>query len=502
MGPPDAMPTGAMPTDETSGQEKLRVLNLEDNPFDSELIQAQLDTAWQALEFLRVDTRAAFEQALDEFKPDVVLCDFNLPDINGREALNLMRQTHPDIPLIMVTGVLGDEQAAELIGLGARDYILKDRSARLAAAVQRALSEERGIRARKATEKAVRESEEKFRALFDSALDGIVLADAETKRLSSGNPVFCRMLGYSAEEINRLGVADIHPQQDLPRIIELFEKQVRDEIQPGLDIPVKRRDGSVFYVELNAAVITISGKKYLMGVFHDITERKQMDEKLRASEAFKSSMIENSNDCIKVLSREGLLKYMATSGQRLLEIEDINKYLDKSWIDFWNGEDREAARLAVSAAARGEIGHFHGYSPTEKGMPKWWDVIITPIRETNGTINTLLAVSRDITERKQAETQVNEQLTELHRWYEATLGIGTRNIELKREVNELLGQAGQPPRYLSVAAEGSLHSSGALERFSHPQGDPTGGVNSAPASAGSGLPTFGVPLAGEQSNAE
>ncbi|MDO8811003.1 MAG: response regulator [Gallionella sp.] len=91
----------------------------------------------------------------------------------------------------------------------------------------------------------------------------------------------------------------------------------------------------------------------------------------------------------------------------------------------------------------------------------------------------LLATLVDITERKQAESQLNEQIEELRRWHEATLGMGMRNIELKREVNELLGQAGQPPRYHSVeagaAAEGSPRSSG----------EPTG-----------------VPLAGEQSNAE
>ena len=84
-----------------------------------------------------------------------------------------------------------------------------------------------------------------------------------------------------------------------------------------------------------------------------------------------------------------------------------------------------------------------------------------------------IGIVRDITARKQAESRLNEQIEELRRWHEATLEMGMRNIELKREVNELLGQAGQPPRYPSVAAEGSLRSSG----------EPTG-----------------VPLAGKQSN--
>ncbi len=119
-------------------------------------------------------------------------------------------------------------------------------------------------------------------------------------------------------------------------------------------------------------------------------------------------------------------------------------------------------------------------------------VFISPVIDAGGHVTHYLAIKEDITERKLAESKLAEQFEELRRWYKTTLGQGMRTLELKREVNELLSQAGQPPRYLSVAAEGSLRSSG----------EPTGGVNSAPVSTGSGLPTFGVPLAGEQSNEE
>jgi DNA-binding response OmpR family regulator len=146
---------------------RLRVLNLEDNPNDSELNQAELETGWDEVEWLRVETRDAFVRALDEFAPDIVLSDFNLPDMNGREALRIVRESHPGIPVVMVSGALGEIEAVELVKLGARDYVMKDHLQRLSSAVQGALSLERGIRARKAAELALRQREEEIRELVE-----------------------------------------------------------------------------------------------------------------------------------------------------------------------------------------------------------------------------------------------------------------------------------------------------------------------------------------------
>jgi len=92
--------------------------------------------------------------------------------------------------------------------------------------------------------------------------------------------MICQMLGYSLEEIQNLGVVDIHPKEDLPYVIKQFEKQTEGESALAKDIPVKRKDGSVFYAEINSAWVTLSGKTYLMRIFRDITERKNMEEQL------------------------------------------------------------------------------------------------------------------------------------------------------------------------------------------------------------------------------
>ena len=137
-----------------------------------------------------------------------------------------------------------------------------------------------------------------------------------------------------------------------------------------------------------------------LNVMEDALEKSNQ---LRKSEEFSRSIIESSLDCIKILDLEGNLKFISNGGQELLEIEDIESFLNKSWIDFWEGEDNQKARKAVELAREGEFGFFEGFCPTNKGTPKWWSVKVSPVRDPEGKVLELLSVSRDITEQKELE---------------------------------------------------------------------------------------------------
>lgn len=139
----------------------------------------------------------------------------------------------------------------------------------------------RDVTARKRAEEELRESEERFKVIFENATDGILLADAVTKDFHAGNRKMCQMLACSLDELKVLGVSDVHPKEDLPYVMDQFEKQRRKEITLARDIPVKRRDGTVFYADINSAPVTLGAKTYLMGVFRDITDRKRAEEELR-----------------------------------------------------------------------------------------------------------------------------------------------------------------------------------------------------------------------------
>ncbi len=140
-------------------------------------------------------------------------------------------------------------------------------------------------------------------------------------------------------------------------------------------------------------------------------EAAETAESLRASEEFKSRLLACSRDCIKVLDLEGLLLYMNEGGMKILEICDLGPVLNQPWADFWEGSDREAAREAVRAAREGGIGRFVGYfEPRISRQPRWWDVIVSPIRDANGKPERLLALSRDVTDIKKNEKDLCEAL--------------------------------------------------------------------------------------------
>jgi PAS domain S-box-containing protein len=140
-----------------------------------------------------------------------------------------------------------------------------------------------------------------------------------------------------------------------------------------------------------------------------IAAKKEAENALRESEEFANRIIASSQDCIKVLDLQGNLLSMSKGGQELMEIDDIGTYLNRPWADFWKGDDHKAALAAVSKAAKGETGIFSGFCPTGKGTPKSWEIIVSPIKDAQERIYRLLAVSRDITERKQAVEKLKEK---------------------------------------------------------------------------------------------
>ncbi len=119
----------------------LRILILEDLPTDAELLQHVLRHAGLDFEARRVVDEAAFRDALDSFRPDIILADYMVPGFNGMEALTLRNALKPEIPFIFVSGSLGEERAVETLVAGATDYVLKDRMARLPSAIRRALDD-------------------------------------------------------------------------------------------------------------------------------------------------------------------------------------------------------------------------------------------------------------------------------------------------------------------------------------------------------------------------
>ena len=218
--------------------------------------------------------------------------------------------------------------------------------------------------------------------------------------------------GGSFDDVQR----EIHPE-DRERVLA----KIRESVERGGDYRIEYRiikpDGTLTWIEARGKLFKDAqgNPERMAGVCMDISARKHTEDALRASEEFNRSIIESSSDCIKVLDLQGrLLSFEA--GLELLGITDPTPFVGAPWADFWAAEeDRVAAIEAVKTAAAGGEGHFVGFFRTLHGEDKWWDVAISPILGGNGKPARLLAVSRDLTERRKMENSLVSQADELAR---------------------------------------------------------------------------------------
>jgi hypothetical protein len=140
--------------------------------------------------------------------------------------------------------------------------------------------------------KALTESEKRFRALFEGAAEGILLANVKSKQFRYANPAICRMLGYSEEELTAMAIADIHPKEALPLVRSKFDAQVRGEMGLAEELPCVRKDGRLIYVNISPAAVSIGGEIYNAGFFTDVTKRREAQEKLREQLAFVETLLD------------------------------------------------------------------------------------------------------------------------------------------------------------------------------------------------------------------
>ncbi|HUA38191.1 MAG TPA: response regulator [Candidatus Sulfopaludibacter sp.] len=167
---------------------ELRILNLEDSKPDAELNEAMLTARWPGCELVRVDTRQDFIEALEkETNLGLILSDYTLPGFSGREALALARERRPEVPFLFVSGTIGEDAAIEALKNGATDYVLKHRLMRLIPAVARALAEAEEHDELKRSERAMCESEHKYRMLFECLSDAAFLVEEKSGKIIDAN---------------------------------------------------------------------------------------------------------------------------------------------------------------------------------------------------------------------------------------------------------------------------------------------------------------------------
>ena len=259
---------------------EIRILMLEDVPSDAELIVRELHRGGIKFESRRVETEEDFVRSLKGFNPDIILADYSLPSFDGPAAISLVKEQFPELPIILVSGTMGEDIAVEMLKIGAWDYILKDRLSRLVPSVRRALKEAKEIAERKRLQQALWNSAHEWRATFDALNNPVALLDLD-RNIRRCNKAMANLLGKTYKEIIGHNCCELIHGTSEPT-----------EGCPILQMQETSHGGALFFSkgELWFNIVAdplFDEKGRLIGAVHimsDITEGKLFEKAIRKSE--------------------------------------------------------------------------------------------------------------------------------------------------------------------------------------------------------------------------
>jgi len=266
-----------------SKPQSLRVLIVEDSEDDVLLIIRELKKGGYDTVYERVETATAMKKALKEKQWDIILCDYKLPKFNATSAIAVLKETNIDIPLLIVSGTIGEETAVECMRLGAQDYIMKDNLSRLCPVIARELEEAEVRNKQKQAEESLRVSEEKYRTILENIEDGYYEVDLNGN-FTFFNASMCRILGYPQEEMMGMNNRQFTDKENAKKLFKTFNEVYKTgEPAKEFDWQIIRKDGTERYIEVSVSLQKNSSGKPIgfRGISRDITERKQSFERMK-----------------------------------------------------------------------------------------------------------------------------------------------------------------------------------------------------------------------------
>jgi hypothetical protein len=262
--------------------DRLKVLIVEDSPADCKLVLQELKRAGKEVEWDRVQDAQSMRDALINKSWDVVISDWAMPKFSATEALRLVKEAGIDVPFIIVSGTVGEEQAVEAMRAGAHDYVLKDKLTRLVPAIEREVRESRVRESRRRAESSLLKSETRFARLAESGIVGINIADIHGN-LHEANDAYLKMIGYTREDLltGKLGWGDMTPPEwkagDEKAVAQL---QAEGVAQPW-EKELIRKDGTRIPILVGVAMLDFPN---CIAFLVDLTAQKAAERALVRSE--------------------------------------------------------------------------------------------------------------------------------------------------------------------------------------------------------------------------
>lgn len=266
---------------------QLRVLIVEDSEFDTRILISHLRVGGYEVTSRRVETAVGFDEALTSQTWDIVLADYNLPQFSAPEALELLQKRGVDLPFIIVSGGIGEDIAVAAMKAGAHDYLMKGNLLRLLPAVERELRESEVRAARRQAEQSLRENEARYRLLWETASDAVLLMDTDS-RIHFANPAVRVVFGYAPEELIGQNLTMLLPEEShesgpssVVRTLHSGVRETGDKHRRVMETFGVRKDGAQVVIEIAFNDMVFQEKRWFVAFIRDITARKQAEEELR-----------------------------------------------------------------------------------------------------------------------------------------------------------------------------------------------------------------------------
>jgi len=386
---------------------RVRILHLEDDDMDAELIEATLGAGLDC-ELKRVVTRADYMAALEQGAFDLILADYALPSFSGPAALTAARARQPELPFIFLSGTLGDERAVDTLKAGATDYVLKDHLSRLVPVVRRALDEAAERAARRQAENALASSQKFLQRVIDATPHVVLVFDLPARRVLYVNRQVESVLGYTPRDLQERGsdfLATVTHPDDAVRVDDLLARlgAARDDEVIDDELRVKDSKGSWRSLQFRDVVFSRAADgsvAQILGVVEDVTDRRHGEERLREQAA----LLDLTHEAIFVQDMEYRVRYWNRGAERLYSWpageavgQDVTHLLNVG-----NRSDLFEARSVVL-----QDGVWTGIlqQRTRDGRDLVVQSSWTLVRDGAGPPRSILVVNTDVTEMRKLEAK-------------------------------------------------------------------------------------------------
>jgi len=243
--------------------------------------------------------------------------------------------------------------------------------------------------------------------IFGQALVGIMECGRDG-RATLVNARYCEILGRTADEIRQCQLADYTHPDDLAWNHQVLFANKDDGTPFQVEKRYIRPDGTIVFCRVSVSFVLDAANQIECSVIvaEDISDMKRAEAELRASELLYRSVLEASADCIEIISPDQRLELMNTPGLAVRGIENFDEIRGSAWSSLWPADSRPLVEAAFAEAAVGRTARFSAQCPTGSGMPRWCDVMVSPMFDDHGRVSKILSISRDITAQRDVDAQI------------------------------------------------------------------------------------------------